>query len=158
MRGTLLCAVTEGDESQEAVALGAELSERLGLRLVLGHAFERARGSYRIGAVEEAETVTTKPDRRSAERRLIDMADQHGVAERAERRIAVGEPAALLTQIAAEEAADVIVVGARARGRRGRLESSLADRLERETPIPVLIAPPRTGSARDDAATNGGQR
>jgi nucleotide-binding universal stress UspA family protein len=157
MKGTLLCAVTEGDESQEAVALGAELSERLGLRLVLGHAFERARGSYRVGAVEEGETVTTMLDRRIAERRLIEMADHHGVAERAERRIAVGEPAALLAQIAAEEAADVIVVGARARGWRGRLESSLADRLERETPIPVLIAPPR-GSVRDDAATNGGQR
>jgi nucleotide-binding universal stress UspA family protein len=158
MRGTLLCAVTEGKESQEAVALGAELSERLGLRLVLGHAFERNRGSYRVGALEEGETVTTKPDRGSAERRLIDLAERHGVAERAERRIAVGEPAALLAQIAAEEAADVIVVGARARGWRGRLESSLADRLERETPIPVLIARPRAGSGRDDATTNGGQR
>jgi nucleotide-binding universal stress UspA family protein len=158
MRGTVLCAVTEGDESQVAVALGAELSERLGLRLVLGHAFERTRGSYRVGALEDGEIVTTKPDRRSAERRLIDMADQHGVAGRAERRIAVGEPAALLARIAAEEAADVIVVGARARGWRGRLERSLADQLERETPIPVVIAPPRARSGGNDAATNGGQR
>ena len=37
MRGTLVCAVTERDESADALALSAELSERLGLRLVLAH-------------------------------------------------------------------------------------------------------------------------
>jgi hypothetical protein len=36
MSGTLVCAVTEDEnESADALALGAELSERLGLRLVL---------------------------------------------------------------------------------------------------------------------------
>jgi nucleotide-binding universal stress UspA family protein len=64
-------------------------------------------------------------------------------ARRAARRVAVGDPAGLLGQIAAEEAADVIVVGARARGWRRRLDTRLADELESETPVPVLIAPPR---------------
>jgi nucleotide-binding universal stress UspA family protein len=50
----------------------------------------------------------------------------------------------LLGQIAAEEAADVIVVGAPVRGWRKRLESRLADELGAETPVPVVIAPPRT--------------
>ena len=40
MRGTLVCAVTDGEESEDALALGAELSERLGLRLVLAHAVD----------------------------------------------------------------------------------------------------------------------
>src|SRR5689334_21163856 len=37
MRGTVVCAVTDGDESADALELGAALSERLGLRLVLAH-------------------------------------------------------------------------------------------------------------------------
>jgi nucleotide-binding universal stress UspA family protein len=54
-----------------------------------------------------------------------------------------------LGQIAAEEAADLIVVGARRRGRLRRgLGSRLARELETETPVPVLIAPPRSRTAR----------
>jgi nucleotide-binding universal stress UspA family protein len=153
MRGTLVCAVTDGDESADALALGAELSARLGLRLVLAHTVD---GIDAIGHGEES--VTMRADRQGAERRLARLADEHGVADRAERRVAVGEPAPLLGRIAAEEAADMIVVGARVRGWRKRLESPLADELETETPVPVLIAPPRTRAARKAAPTNGGGR
>ena len=60
----------------------------------------------------------------------------------------VGDPPALLGRIAAEEAADLIIVGARVRGRLRRgLESSLARQLQTETRVPVLIAPPRTWQA-----------
>jgi nucleotide-binding universal stress UspA family protein len=149
MRGTLVCAVTDGEESADALALGAELSERLSLRLVLAHAVDGIDGIDGIGGGDGGESVTMKANRQGAERRLARLADEHGVAERAERRVAVGEPAALLGRIAAEEAADVIVVGARARGWRKRLESSLAGELETETPVPVLIAPPRTRRGRN---------
>jgi nucleotide-binding universal stress UspA family protein len=138
MRGTLLCAVSDGEESADALELGAQLSDRLGLRLVLAHA---ANGINGLG--EEDESVTMKANREGAERRLAELARAHGLAERAERRVAVGEPAALLGQIAAEEAADVIVVGAPARGWRKRLESRLAAELGTETHVPVVIAPPR---------------
>jgi nucleotide-binding universal stress UspA family protein len=144
MPGTLLCAVTERDESADALALSAELSERLGLRLVVAHAVE---GFDAIPGGEGSESLTMKQNRQGAERRLAKLADEHGVGDRAERRIAVGEPAALLGQIAAEEAADVIVVGARARGWRRRLESRLADELETETQVPVLIAAPRSAES-----------
>ena len=139
MNGTLLCAVSEGEESMDVLELGAELSDRLGLRLVLAHAVD---GSDGLG--EENESVTMKANRVGAERRLEDLVQAHGLARRAERRVGVGEPAILLGQIAAEEAADVIVVGAPARGWRKRLESRFADELGSETPVPVLIAPPRT--------------
>ena len=153
MRGTLVCAVTDGAESAQAVALGAELSERLGLRLVLAHAVD---GLDRAAVGDES--VTMKADREGAERRLTRLADDHRVAHRAERRVGVGEPAALLGQIAAEEAADVIVVGARARGWGKRLESRLADELGAETPVPVLIAPPRRSRKRGDAVESGRRR
>jgi nucleotide-binding universal stress UspA family protein len=141
MRGTLVCAVTNAEESEDVVALGARLSERLGLRLVLAHAVD---GIAAVGNDDSNESVTMKQSRQGAERRLRQLAEQHGVVATAERRVAIGDPAVLLGQIAAEEAADVIVVGARSRGwRRRSLDSRLADELETETPVPVLLAPPR---------------
>jgi nucleotide-binding universal stress UspA family protein len=155
MRGTLVCAVTDGEESGDAVALGAQLSKRLGLRLVIAHAVA---GIDAIdGSGDGDESVTMKQNRQGAERRLAKLAAEHGVADHAEQRVAVGEPAALLGQIAAEEAADVIVVGARTRGWRKHLESRLADELEAETPVPVLIAPPRARRGAQEAM-NGGRR
>jgi nucleotide-binding universal stress UspA family protein len=153
MRGTLVCAVTDGDEGGDALALGAELSEKLGLRLVIAHAVD---GIDAIG--DGNESFTMKADRQGAERRLEQLATEHGIADRAERRVAVGDPAALLGRIAAEEAADVIVVGARARGWRRRLDSRLAAELDTETPVPVLIAPPRGRRPGKHGATNGGRR
>ena len=149
MRGTVVCAVTEGEWSDGAVAHAVAVSEGLGLRLVLAHVVDG------IGAAGNGgdESVTMSADRKAAERRLHELALDHGVADSAERRVVIGEPAALVGQIAAEEAADVIVVGSRARGwgRRG-LTSRLAEELETETPVPVLIAPPRTRRARQRAA------
>ena len=154
MRGTLVCAITENDESGEVIALGAELSERLGLRLVVAHAVD---GIDAMGRSDDDESLTIKASRQGAERRLEQLASEHGIADRAERRVAVGDCAAVLGQIAAEEAADVIVVGARARGWRGRLDNRLAAELHTETPVPILIAPPR-GRRSGKRALNGGPR
>ena len=139
MQGTLVCAVMDGAENDDAVAQAVAVTERLGLRLVLAHVVDSAAS---LG--EGHESVTMRGDRQAAERELVELAQEHQVDESAERRVGVGDPPALLAQIASEEAADVIVVGARTRGwgRRG-LESRLAEELEAETPVPVLIAPPR---------------
>jgi nucleotide-binding universal stress UspA family protein len=153
MHGTLVCAITEGAENDDAVAQASTISERLGLRLVLAHAVDG------IAATGDGESITMKGDRLAAERRLAELAREHGVDASAERRVAVGDPATLIGQIASEEAADVILVGARPRGwgRRGH-ESKLARELETETPVPVLVAPPRARRLRDRAAANGGRR
>ena len=67
------------------------------------------------------------------------------VADHAEERRGAGDAAAVIGRIAAEEAADLIVVCARARGRfRRGLDSRLAGQLGSETPVPVLIAPALT--------------
>ena len=144
MQGTLVCAVTDGAENGDAVAQAVVLSERLGLRLVLAHVVD---GIPAVGN-GDGESITMKGDRKAAERLLEELARDHDLEQSAERRVAVGERATLLGQIASEEAADVIVVGSRSRGwgRRG-LESRLAHELETETPVPVLIAPPRTRQA-----------
>ncbi|MEJ7784065.1 MAG: universal stress protein [Solirubrobacteraceae bacterium] len=143
MRGTMVCDVTDTDEGREALEQAVELSERLRLRLVLAHV---ASGIALNGDGDES--VSTKTNRQGAARLLERLAAEHGVAG-ADRREAVGDRAALLGQIAAEEAADLIVVGSRPRGRfRRGLESRLADELESETPVPVVIAPPRLRRTR----------
>jgi nucleotide-binding universal stress UspA family protein len=145
MQGTLVCALTSDAANDDAVAEAAAISERLGLRLVLAHVVDGIAGLGNGGD----ESITIKAERKAAERRLADIVRQHDLDEGAERRVAVGDPAVLIGQIASEEAADVIVVGARERGwgRRG-LQSPLAQELEVETPVPVLIAPPRTRRPR----------
>jgi nucleotide-binding universal stress UspA family protein len=149
MRGTIVCGVTDSDEGRGALEVAAELSERLDLRLVLAHVADGIAPLAVNG--EGSKSVATRADREGAARFVARMAAEHGVAGSAEQRSAVGDPAALLGQIAAEEAADLIVVGSRARGRLRRgLESRLARQLETETPVPVVIAPPRmrrTGKA-----------
>jgi nucleotide-binding universal stress UspA family protein len=154
MRGTLVCAVADGAENDDAVAEAIALSERLELRLVLTHVVDGITGRGN----GDGETITMKGDRLVAEQRLAELARAHGVDETAERRVAIGDAAALLGQIAGEEAADMIVVGAKPRGwgRRG-VESRLARELETETPVPVLIAPPRR-RARNRRAPSRGRR
>jgi nucleotide-binding universal stress UspA family protein len=134
--------------------MGIELSERLGLRLVLAHVVE---GFYPHDVKEDGpESVARKGDRIQGERLLAKLAEEYGATATAECRTAVGDRAALLGQIAAEEAADVIVVGSRVRGWRGRgLESRLADELRTATPVPILIAPPRIEARARMPATNG---
>jgi nucleotide-binding universal stress UspA family protein len=151
MRGTIVCGVTDSEEGRGALAVAAELSQRLGLRLVLVHVADGIAPRNVNG--EGSESVTTRAGREGAARLVARLAAEHGVAGSAEQRSAVGDPAALLGQIAAEEAADVIVVGSRARGRLRRgLESTLARQLETTTPVPVVIAPPRTRRASGAAS------
>jgi nucleotide-binding universal stress UspA family protein len=147
MRGTIVCSVTDCDEGHAALELGVELSERLDLRLVLAHVAEGLTSVARDH--NDDESVTMKANRRGGELFLERVAREYGVARSAECRVAVGDPGLLVGQIAAEEAADLIVVGSRTRRWPARgLESRLAKVLETETPVPILIAPPVDGRRR----------
>lgn len=136
---TIVCGVSGTPECGPAVRLAAVLSRRLRARLVLAHivpGFE----------VPGADNLPTRPgyDRAVA---LLDRVARETGLEDATCRAAVGDPARRLAQIAAEENADLILIGSHPRGmfRRG-LESRLARKLELETPCPVLIAPPQTNN------------
>jgi nucleotide-binding universal stress UspA family protein len=157
MRGTMVCGVSDSNEGRAAVELGVDLSKRLGLRLILAHVVQ---GFYPHDLNGDGpESIARTGDRVQAERLIAELAEEYGVAATAECRSAVGDRAALLGQIAAEEAADVIVVGSRARGwRRRGLESRLADELKAATQVPVLIAPPRAQARARTPATSGAQR
>ena len=140
MRGTILCWVDDSAHGRAALKASADLSDRLKLRLVLAHVVDGVDGA----AVEE-DVVRTR-GREGAARLVARLAAELGLSDRAEHRSAVGDPAALLGQIAADEAADLIVVGAPAGGRlRRSSESRLAEHLESTTTVPVLFVRPPSG-------------
>ena len=135
-RGTIICWVDDGDHGRAALDVAAELSDRLGLRLVLAHVVD---GIGAPAGGDSPESAARKRERERATRLVERLAAEHELSGRAELRSAVGDPATLLGQMAAEEAADLIVIGARTRGLRRSPESRLAQQLEVATKVPVLI-------------------
>jgi nucleotide-binding universal stress UspA family protein len=121
--GTVLCGVDDTAEAQAATAMAAALATRLGLRLVLAHVVADGAAGF-------------------APAQLVDGLPR---PDDVELRVEAGDRAELLGQIAAEEGADLIVLGSRPHRLRARLLwCPLARELERVTPVPILIAPPQT--------------
>src|SRR5438067_13364636 len=141
MSGTILCDVTDPPAGRCAAEFAGALGARLGLRLVLAYVVDGVPPAAR-------ESVSGRQLQSGAERTLDEIAGRlgHGV----ETRVAVGNHAEQLAWIAAEEGADLVVVGARPTGLGGRnLRWTLARELEAATPVPVLVAPPTTRKRSD---------
>ena len=140
-RGTLVCGVTETPDGRSAAELAGALGTRLGLRLVLVHVVDGVPpGTH--------ESLTARQRRAGAERVLDEIA--RDVGSPAEKRIMLGNRADALAQVAAEEGADLVVIGSRPAGWANRkLRSTLARELEAATPIPVVVAPPTTRKRAD---------
>jgi nucleotide-binding universal stress UspA family protein len=141
MSGTIVCGVTESPDGRSAADLAHALAMRLGLRVVLVHVVD----GVPAGA---GESLTTRQRQTGAERKLDEIAREIGNG--AERRVELGPRADTLAQVAAEEGADLIVLGSRATGLGSRkLRCTLARELEATTPVPVLVAPPSTRKRSD---------
>ena len=139
MGGTVVCDVTDPLAGQNAAQFAAALGARLGLRLVLVYVVDRE---------------VSPPDEGVTGRRWGGMPNLDSIAQElgheAELRLVVGQPAEALARVAAEEGADLVVVGARAAGFGGRkLRCTLARELEAATSVPVLVAPPSTRKRSD---------
>jgi nucleotide-binding universal stress UspA family protein len=128
MNGTIVCGVVDAPEGRAAAQLAGALAARLGLRVVLVHVV--------AGSAPETERG------RETVESVLDAVDR---SDSVELRVVAGNRVDALTRIAAEEGADLIVVGSRPRGARARqLRCSLARELEAAQAVPVLIAPPGT--------------
>lgn len=139
MARAVVCAVGESDSSNE-VAVAARLSGTLGLGLVLAHVADGPAG------VEGSESLSTVQARQGAGRLLEQAAAEHGLAGVARKRPDVGQPAQRLAQIAAEEDAALIVVGARKAGLfRSSFKSPLAEELAPLARCAVVVATPGDG-------------
>jgi len=140
VNGTVLCGVDDSDAGKRALSAAVELSRRLRLRLVVAHVIEVMRSAD--GAIDLDTDERFWRDRAGARAQLSELLEPHESAASPERRIAVGDVANRLAQIAVDEAADLIIVGAtRPRRRRTRRRlPSMADRIATETPVSVLVA------------------
>jgi len=136
--GTIICGVTDSADGRASAQLARVLSMRLGLRLVLVYVVDGV-------APGTQDSLTARQQLTGAQRTLDSILREFDSGDGGESRVVLGERAERLAQIAIEEGADLIVVGSRARGLRGRhLRCTLARELEAATPVPVLIAPPQT--------------
>jgi nucleotide-binding universal stress UspA family protein len=141
MSGTIVCGVTESRGGRSAAELAHALGLRLGLRLVLVNV---------VDGVPEGtqESLTARQRQNGAERTLNEIVRKLGKGT--EKRVVLGDRAEALAQVAAEEGADMIVLGSRSTGVGSRkLRCTLARELEATTPIPVLVAPPLTRTRSD---------
>jgi nucleotide-binding universal stress UspA family protein len=138
MSGTIVCAIDDSEGVDAAVQVTRRLAERFGARMLLV--------SLADGLAAETSSLTARQGRAGAERRLERIVAEHDLSH-VERRVAAGDPAEAVAVIAAEEAAELIVVGAR-RGVLGRtLRSSFARDLAATAPCPVVVAPPESAEA-----------
>ena len=143
MRGTIVCGVTNSDDGRGALELAATLSARFRLRLVLVHVVD---GFGRVQADGDADLTADEV----AVRMLGGLAAEYGIHDSVELRAALGDRAEMLARMAAEEAADMVVIGSRPQSRFRRSQrNTLAAELESETPVPVVIAPPRRAPRHD---------
>ena len=136
MRGTIVCGVADPADGRVAAELASALGERLGLRLVLVSVVDGV-------SIGTSESLTARQRQSGAERMLKSMAREAGNG--VETRVVLGGRAESLAQVAAEEGADLIVLGSRAAGLGSRkLRCTLASELEAATPVPVVVVPPAT--------------
>jgi nucleotide-binding universal stress UspA family protein len=138
--GTIVCGVVDSDEGREAAELASALGTRLDLRVVLVSVVDAPAGAE--------ESVGGSQRQNAAQRALSEFARDLGNGT--ETRLLLGPRAEGIAQVAAEEGADLIVLGSRASVLgKGRLRCTLASELEAATPVPVLVAPPATRRRSD---------
>jgi nucleotide-binding universal stress UspA family protein len=129
----IVCGIDDSEGAQEALRVAKALSAQFEVRLVLAH----VAGGWAQG---DHESVTTTQGRVGGNKLLERAEREHNL--RAERRLEVGEPAETLARIAAEEAANLIVVGSRRQGWwRPRLRSRIAGDLAASALCPVVVVP-----------------
>jgi nucleotide-binding universal stress UspA family protein len=95
------------------------------------------------GVPQGTEESLTARQRHTGGERTLDLIARE-IGNGTETRVVFGARADALAQVAAEEGADLIVLGSRPARFGGRLRCTLARELEAETPVPVLVAPPAT--------------
>jgi nucleotide-binding universal stress UspA family protein len=147
MGGSIVCGVDGSPDSQAALDVAAQLTDRLGSTLVLAHVAEPASVAYAAacplggttGPMAVAEEAESKED---SELLLERVAVAAGLPD-AERRTAIGHPAEQLAELADEENAELIVVGSRGRGAlKSAFLGSVSYSLVGIARCPVLIVPP----------------
>ncbi len=145
----ICCPIDFSDASRAAMELAADLSRRFGAELVLLHAYPVPGYTFPDGSVVASPRMMQE---------LADTAARHLGDWRAEAEklgafavktaTAVGEPAGEILAYAAEQRADVLVLGTHGRtGLEHALMGSVAERVVRRAHVPVLTVHPGEAKA-----------
>jgi nucleotide-binding universal stress UspA family protein len=136
----IVCGVDGSPDARAALRVAAELSNQLGLRLVVAHVAQPA-----VVAVRSAGPLApglTNADIHAAEQLIEQIVGEEGLVN-AERRVALGFPAERLADLADEERAELIVVGSRGRGAfKAAFLGSVSNDLIGIARCPVVVVPP----------------
>lgn len=136
---TIALALDGSEASERAVSAAADLAQQDHAKIVVVHVEEDVAGKGWSGPVHLDEDEIQAKIRKQAE----ELANQ-GIDTSVEmRRTILGGPAAVITEVAEEAGADVIVTGSRGRSLiPGLLVGSVASRLLHLAHRPVLVIPP----------------
>ena len=125
--------LTETSQAAEKTAFG--FANRLAVKLVILHVIEE-RSSFGISTIPPELTDTDGANIRLQSLGEFEAAD-------ALRRLEKGAPADTILRVAAEEQADLIIVGARAAKGRSRLAmGSVVEAVTRQAACPVMVVKP----------------
>lgn len=136
----VICGVDDSEGARHALRVAAELAGHLHAELAIMHAAEvgipPAGSAYAYGKLQEQAMA-------HAERLLTRLCEEEHL-EGADRQTAVGSPARTLTDAAAIQGADLLVVGTRGRGAlTAAVLGSVSSDVAAHSPCPVVVVPPR---------------
>jgi nucleotide-binding universal stress UspA family protein len=145
MQSSIVCGVDGSVGARAALAVAAELAERLRARLVLAYVADQLPSSTAAGplaAMSRPALMTLTKEMNEVGARLVaEMARAAGVDD-VEQRVLSGMAAERLADLADEEAADMIVVGSRGRGSfKATFLGSVSSDLIGVARCPVLVVP-----------------
>lgn len=128
--GTIVVGAEEHSQSRDALALAERLARALDARVITA------------GVRRQITLAPDDPGEDARLERVFAWADEALADVAHERHELSGDPADALGQLAAEEAAGLLVLGSTHRGRLGRaLAGTLAESALEHAPCPVVVAP-----------------
>jgi nucleotide-binding universal stress UspA family protein len=139
--GDLVCAVDDSAEARAALVVARDLSNRLGLGLVITHVVATAPAPS-VSVVPGGRAELTEAEHRRAEEFLAGLASEQGLGAAVEAGVAFGSEAEAIAEFADEEDAALIVVGSRGRGALTSLVAgSVSCELWTSSRRPILVVP-----------------
>lgn len=144
---TILHPTDFSDRSGHALHLATALARDYGARLMVLHVIHRPVVAYGEGIIPPDPEATWEEARAQLDGLLL----PGGFA--AERKLAEGDPAAVILHFAREHHADLVVMGTHGRTGLGRLlMGSVAEQVVRRAPCPVLTVTHPFPAATTEAA------
>jgi nucleotide-binding universal stress UspA family protein len=137
----MVCGIDGSPEARSALRVAMQLGDALSLRVVALHVAQA------FG--DDPKLVDRLRARGNAERLLANVLYDEQLLGRVDWRAEIGDVAAQLAAVAAEEQALLILLGARSNGKaRPFLGSRLAEEMVATSSIPVVVVPPQVAPAQ----------